>query len=479
MWAKRIAVSNSHLFISFTSGKAFPLIWMVAFFLKILPEHLYLLAGRLPSVFFGAITIIATYRLTYLWFKSKRVALLAALIAILTPFLLFHDRMLLYDSQLAAMMTMGAYLACRTARTRQLRDALLWGLFLGFAFLSKSPAILYLGITPLVFLVQTRPLLTRGTVFLLLCAVLTCQIVANINIVSTGYFEYIRKSLDYTPGAKLASPAFGALFTPNMELSSRWLSSYLTPPLFLFSLLGLIVLVVKRPKIGTSLFLLGILPILAFSLAARIYFPRYIVFVAPYFVISAAYLICGVVRKSKVMALSIGLLLLLLPLQFTYGLLFNPPTAAFPEEDRWQYVTGFPSGYGFEPIFKYLHNESQDKTICLIIEGSYSHYPNAFWLEFWHNRNIYIEERWPLTTQDIKDNHCFTPRGLALQPIMLRSLPLEPIEKTYYIVWDDEKTGLKDATRLKGLTSVIEGLKPEGSNSVYLGETTIIKSNNQ
>ena len=96
-WAKRIASANSHWFLPLAYGKPVPFIWLIVLMLKILPSNLYLIAGRLPSVFFGLITLIGIYKLGKSHF-SKSIGLAACLLYILSPFALFYDRLALYDS---------------------------------------------------------------------------------------------------------------------------------------------------------------------------------------------------------------------------------------------------------------------------------------------------------------------------------------------------------------------------------------------
>jgi 4-amino-4-deoxy-L-arabinose transferase-like glycosyltransferase len=146
-WAKVIEDTHAQWFISLTDGKPPLLIWLISMLLSIFPTDWYLLAGRLPSVATGAVALIAVYKITGLLFRSIRVSILAALLYIFCPMTLFYDRMALFDSMLNAMLLVSVYFAIRTGRSRQLRDALMWGLFLGLAFLSKPTALVFLPLT--------------------------------------------------------------------------------------------------------------------------------------------------------------------------------------------------------------------------------------------------------------------------------------------------------------------------------------------
>src|SRR5687767_14962665 len=68
-WAKVIEDTHAQWFISLTDGKPPVLIWIISILLNIFPSEWYLLAGRLPSVFTGMISLVGIYALTDLLFS--------------------------------------------------------------------------------------------------------------------------------------------------------------------------------------------------------------------------------------------------------------------------------------------------------------------------------------------------------------------------------------------------------------------------
>ena len=116
-WAKLIATEHSHWLISLSDGKPPLLIWLIASLLTVLPSNLYLLAGRLPSVAAGLITLIGIYKLTNFLFASQKAALIASFLYVITPFTLLYDRMALFDSLLTSMLIWSLYFALKTGRT--------------------------------------------------------------------------------------------------------------------------------------------------------------------------------------------------------------------------------------------------------------------------------------------------------------------------------------------------------------------------
>ncbi len=397
-WAKIIASSNQQWFIPFSGGKNILLPWLAVPFLKIFPPADFLIAGRIPSVIAGFFSILATYKIGRLLFTSK-VALLASFFVTIAPFNLLYDRMALYDSLLCAVLAWTAYFTFKTATTLKTADGWKWGLALGIGHLAKATAIFYSLLTPLVFIILSYQK-TKKTIFKLIAiSFLTSQLVANWTIISRGYFEYQQKALAHTPTTQslLVNPFL--VFTRNISWTFDWLTSYYTLPIFITVLISFgYLLKVQRIK-ALAFLALTVVPVFIFCFIARDYFPRYLLFTTPIVFLSLSYFICSVTFRFKNKLLLKAFLvlgLLFLPLKFDYHLLTNPPEAELPQADNWQYITGFPSSYGFAPIYRFLDTKLRNGPVTLVVEGSYSHYPYAFELYYWNNKNITIMEKWPL-----------------------------------------------------------------------------------
>ncbi len=430
-------------FLPLAYGKPAPYIWTIAFWLKVLPPEHYLLAGRLPSVFFGLVTLLGTYKLGAICF-GKKVGLGASFLYVISPFALFHDRMTLYDSMLCAFLVWTIYFVIKSGYTHKIKHAALWGIFLGLALLTKASAVSFEVLTPICFLIIGG----FKKIWLILIAVLISQIIVNLQIVSHGYLDYLTKATDYTSS--------GIYFATNLSLTYDWLNHYITGPILLAFFVSLIYLTIKRPRLGAVFVILSIVPLIGFSFVARIYFPRYILFTLPFFLLPLSFLLEKLGNKNKLVFLCVVPFLLFLAIKFDYFLITKPELANFPAIDKWQYVEGFPSGYGFKPIFEKLHEESETKKIHLIVQGSFSHYPNAFFLEFWDNPNVWIEERWPLEKIASQE---FIPTNKT-KPIRF--------DKTYFVVRNNYKVNQNNVTQKYNLKPIIVGIKPAGKDNVYL-----------
>jgi len=405
-WAKVIEDTQSQFFISLTDGKPPLLIWMIAFLLRILPSDLYLLAGRLPSVLSGLLALIAIYKFTELLFSSRRAAVIAGLLSIINPMTLFYDRMALFDSMLTATLLTSVYFAVQTGKTRSLRDAILWGIFLGLAFLSKPTALVFLPLT--VFAVFVLLPITKMKKdwkrlgLLSLLAVLIGEGMNNLQRISNAYPAMLRKNAQFQqPIAELLKNPLLLTFG-NLKGFFSWTIEYMTVPLFVFGLTAFLYGFYKKSREVFLLFILWFAPLILLATIGREVFPRYLLIVVPYFLIIVAYLVDSLLEIKK---LRYGIMLLLVVilfplLSFDYFILTAPSRAPLPLADANQYIFQHPSGYGLETVYDFILEKSKSQKITIVTQGTFGLYPYAFYLEFWGNPNVVILPKWPLNTID-------------------------------------------------------------------------------
>lgn len=411
-WAKRIATEHAYWLISLSDGKPPLLIWMIASLLTVLPNDLYLLAGRLPSIFAGFVTLIGIYTVTNFLFKSNQAAFIAGFLYILTPFTLFYDRMALFDSLLSAMLIWTVYFSLRTSQTLKVKDACMWGFILGLGFLSKPPAILFLVLTPVSFLLFTPKTILKKQwkkiALLLLLVIGISEGINNMQRVSGAYPLMALKNQQFQqPLNQLIDHPFQLLHGNSIGFFS-WVTAYYTVPFLVVGSICFLFLLLKKRKEGVFLMLLWLFPIFIFASIGREIFPRYIVFTTPYFLIPLAYVFdLGLKQKLllRITTLIVFVAIIIQPLQFDVLLLTYPPAAPLPLTDYNQYISQHPSGYGLSKIFAFLHEESKKGKVTLVTQGTFGLYPYAFNLEYWDNKNVQIIDRWPLAVidQDIID----------------------------------------------------------------------------
>lgn len=404
-WAKFIVTTHSHWFIALTDGKPPPLTWIIGVLLTIFPQDWYLFAGRLPSVFFGLITLVGAYKLPQLLFQSQKVALLSMLFLVLSPFMLTYERLALYDAQLTAMLIWSVYFCVKTAKTLSFKYALLWGVFLGFGFLSKPPALLYLLITPVCFfLLMGMKTIRTNWKQILLCVLLVAVVsegLNNMQRISGAYQASLIKNQQFQqPLSELLRDPF-LLIPGNMYVFSTWLFAYYTPLVLFGVIVGFLITIKIKRREGIVFFLLWVGPIIAFAIAGRQIFPRYLLFMTPYAFIALSYsisLLWG--KKKEKIATLLIISLLILPLRFFYLLLTNPTISPLPTADFNQLVAEHPSGYGLDQVYSFIRSESAKGKVTVVPQGTFGLYPYAFYLEFWGDPKVRILPKWPLDRFD-------------------------------------------------------------------------------
>lgn len=452
-WAKLIETTHSQWFISLYDGKPPMLTLMMALLLTFFPHEWHLIAGRLPSVFAGAVSVVGIYKLAFLIFKSKKIAIVAAVLYILFPFNLVYDRMALYDSLLTATLIWSVYFALKTAITLSFKDAVLWGVFLGLGFLSKPPAILFVLLTPLCFVFfrysSIRLIEWKKVILLTGIAIVISELLNNIQRLSNSYSMMAIKNQQFQqPVSELLKNPFSLLFG-NLYQFATWIIAYYTVPICIIGIVAFIFLFKKKPKITLILFSLWLIPMLILAILGRQVFPRYIVFVTPYFILPLAFFLAFLSEKFKSRRRFVFFLLAVffLQIKFDFAILTNPPKAALPTADYTQYISEHPSGYGLDRIFSYLDKEAEERKIIIVTEGTFGLYPYAFQLRYWNNKNVTIEPRWPISTIDqsifdlrkkgkvfiVLKEHQFIPGHLLLREIIKAEKPFRELDGKYPI----------------------------------------------
>lgn len=406
-WAKYIETNHSHWFLSLTDGKPPLLIWAIGIFLSIFPDNWYLISGRLPSVIAGGASVIGIYFLAKTLFQSPRGGYISSLLYIISPFTLFYDRMALFDSLLSSMLIWSVYFAIKTGISFKVKDAVLWGLFLGLAFLSKPTAIIFMLLTPLGLLLfinkEKLKKHFKKIILLIFLALGISQIINNLQRLSDAYPQAAIKNQQFQqPISELLANPF-ALVESNLNGFSSWIIAYYTLPVFILGIFCFVLLCFRFPKVGFFVLSLWIVPIAIFAIVGREIFPRYILFITPYFFLPIGYginLILSQRPAYKLLFISVLLIVFYPSVFFSYLVVTNPVKAPFPVTDYHQYVADHPSGYGLDRIFTFLRREGQKNKVTVFVQGTFGLYPYAFDLEFWNNPNITILGRWPLDKID-------------------------------------------------------------------------------
>lgn len=340
--------------------------WLAAPLARLIADPL--LAARLASALVGVAGMLgvwATARL--LW--GAVAAPLAALLYALCPFLVLYNRMVMLDGLVAACGAGALFFALRLSRQGRGIDGLALGLCLGAGLLTKVFALSMLLLPLLAVLAawpEQRRAARRGAtiaavlgILPFLALLLTPQ---GVGLLSASHAHaHITEHLAAILGQQLAT--WGA---------ALWL--YLTPPVLGLALLGLWAMRRERAALllGPWALLGGLPPALV---PAAFLAPRYFLYIAvPTTILAARGLLAlaGAVQRRVAprwavwtLALATLLLVSLPALSADAAIIGAPRAAPLTAFDRWQYVTGWPSGYAFVDALAYLRRQETRGSITI------------------------------------------------------------------------------------------------------------------
>jgi hypothetical protein len=164
--------------------------------------------------------------------------------------------------------------------------------------------------------------------------------------------------------------AFATQLASSLAEGGGWLWTWCTPPLVVLAIAGATLAVVRRDRKTLLLALLAVYPLVAFSSVLSWRMPRYLLPAAvPLLVLAAGTLDVLLTRllawapeaareRARPWLTAAATVLMLLPaLRLDRALWTDPARAAIPEPDRFQYVLGWPSGYGVRDTERLVREE--------------------------------------------------------------------------------------------------------------------------
>jgi 4-amino-4-deoxy-L-arabinose transferase-like glycosyltransferase len=332
----------------------------------------WLWASRCVTVVLSLVGLwgcVETARLLF----GRTAGLIAGIYYGLCPFLVFHERLVLTDPVMAAFGAALLALSVRLGQAPSVGRGLAAALALTLVLFSKATG-LALAFVPLaaVALLQPRPWRAWRA---LLAAYAPPLVLTTWPLV-----RFLQTSPTMRVGLAEGEPASAARLAENVPLLAQWLGSYLTLPLLLLAAAGLVCCALRRERGGLLLAAAALLPLAGFVSVAQLWFPRYVVFAAvPLLVLAAGALACGAralgARRGPGLeraALVAGLVLsLAAALRFDYALWTDPRRAPLPATDRFQFVDGWPSGYGIIDTIAFVKQEleRQPQGLTLVLHS--------------------------------------------------------------------------------------------------------------
>lgn len=270
---RAVEVWNLHPFWEIRDGKIINH-WAIA---ALYPQTAPVYAGRIATVFISMIGLTAGYALVRRRF-GVHAATLACALWIASPYLFFFERLAFSDAEAGALVVLAFWASGRLAQRDTLRQAVFTGFTFGLAALFKFTAAPFaLGVAIIVLLGARYPLRRR----LLLLAVAGVA-VALMFAPPIGYLllrgdELFSIALGWIGSGSGAQMGVAA----NLQMLAAQLTDYGVPLWSGLMLLGIVMLVVLRPRTGGVLVLAVGLPLAIMIVLGREVLPRHYVVTLP------------------------------------------------------------------------------------------------------------------------------------------------------------------------------------------------------
>lgn len=363
LWVRSIIGSRDWL-ISFSDGKQPLFYWLAAFATGILNDPL--LGLRVVAALAGIAGIIGVY-LAGCALGGRRAGLAAAWFYAVIPYLVVNDRLGLPDGLVAVI---GPYIllaAVKLGRKPGRRRAAWLGTAIGLALLVKTTAILFVWVATLgvgAGLKQAGKKLTDSPVAwaaAVLCVLVPAALpTAVLTALAPSGAYIVGKSSSFLLTADELKALPFAQWSSNLGMLWRWSINYAQWPIIV--LIGGALAGGSRRFKGPMLVSLAAAagPAAFMALAARTWFSRYAVMAAPFVVLAAGLAFAAVYDEIKSSSLKRWLPALLILVVSTVALsqdillIKAPDKFAWTTDDRWQYIDGWPSGYGLSGAIHYI-----------------------------------------------------------------------------------------------------------------------------
>lgn len=401
-WAQIAKNDAAWRFISLTDGKQPLFVWLMMIVMKFITDPL--VAGRVASILAGLASLVGIWFLGYEIGKNKLTAFVSSFLYIILPFSLMYDRMALMDSLVATFAIWSLYLEIILVKTLRLDVALILGMVLGGGVLTKTSAFFAIYLLPfsLILFDWQKPKKWSRLITWLGLAMIAV-------VLSQGFYSILRLSpffhligqkdttFIWTVSEFIRRP-FPNLWG-NLHGLWGWFTSYLTYPMVLLVALSLGVGLWKKEREKLLVALWFVIPFLALASFGKVIYPRFILFMSlPLLVLAADSLKRLCFLKNRLILYPLYLILIIIPLYFSYQIIFDIYHAPLTRADRGQYLFGQPAGGGVKEAIALFQKAAQTSQIFIATEGTFGLMPYGLELYLVNDPRIEIKGYWPVET---------------------------------------------------------------------------------
>lgn len=387
-WSQIISGDLKYLYLPLTDGKPPLFMWLVALLMKFLPGFDPLLVGRLVSVGAGFLGMLGVYFLARQLFASKITAYLAVIFYLICPFTFFYDRFALADTLLSAFGVWSLGLGVFLVRTQRWLVALILGLVLGLGWLTKTPALFFLVLLPLLVLLKPKNLV-KFAIQLSLAWIIARGIYSLLFFLPQAYVISLKSYEFVVPLAEFLKQPF-QFFAGNLRTLSWWEIQYLTWPVVVIILISLAK--ISRPKIILLAYFLSLFLFMGFF--NKVIYPRFLLMFTPMLLVLAAAALAEFKKPYSWLALVV---VLVLPIYTNLKVLTDPVKAPIADTDSTQYLNSWSAGWGIKELNTFFTQETKKyPKITVGTEGTFGLMPYGLELYQDEHPNLEIKPYWPV-----------------------------------------------------------------------------------
>lgn len=392
-WAQIMRAEPTLRFISVTDGKTPLFMWILVPFFKFFSDPL--LAGRLLSVLSGFLTVLGVGAIS-LKFFNRATAFWAMVLVIVTPYVIFLDRMAFVDSLLAAFSIWSLFFALLLIKYPRWDLAMVLGYLLGGGLLTKTPAMFNLLTLPTtIILVNFRTIFSKKIIRIIglwsVTAVIAYAIYSILRL-GPGFGNLNSRDNDYIfSPAKLIATPFDP-FIPHLRDVAEWWWDLLGLPAMVAVLVGMVLPFFQKNRVAIVVLLWGLIPMTIEMAILQTFTTRYLLFPLIPLLLLAGWVISlaieNVTKFKLLVKASVLILVLLWPALFIYYLNTDLSKLPLPTNERRGYLQDWTAGYGLSEIADYLIEKSGSGQVIVGTEGNFGTLPDG--LQIYLDRHSHL-----------------------------------------------------------------------------------------
>lgn len=389
-WAYLFSVDPSYAYISMQDGKTPLFIWLAAWLNPLFNN--FLLTGRFISVIGSTVSLVCSLIIGSK-ILGKKSAYFILILFTLTPFNILISRLAFVDSLLIAFGSLNILFlflskesAVRFSIHKTIIYAILSGIFLGLAFLTKTTAKIFLYAELIILIYWGLELLKHSkfkavlllTISFVISVFIYFEIMGYLKFGALKHWEMIANKeaiLIFSPPdlfKKFFIEKDFSTHLKNIPITLEYLLYYFGP-ILLFFITGVILILKQRKYIWILLLFLTL--IAGVFLSAKIPASRYLAIIIPEVVmISSIGLYWMWQKKSKALK-TVSVILLVISAFLSQQLILNPLNAYYSSDDRANFIDYNLNALGLRESVNYLEPKRNTSAVAVtgiwgVAEGS-------------------------------------------------------------------------------------------------------------